>query len=338
MTSVRGERRDLPRAVLAAVFRHARGLRRQVAGDELFLLAVAGLDDDPPARRALHAEGITAERLLTEVRTTGDDVAEPPRLLTYSPLCYRVHGIAEGMAACLGDGTIAPEHILLALVWDPETTSSQLLWRLGASRERIVAHLAASGVPVPPSPLPVQQEVEWGERVWFDRDQVQQVLDHIRENVPAGTGWGFSYDRDRAWAHAEAGVGLEALVREALPPAIALRRIDHVTLAMPPGREDDAVSFYEGALGLRAVPEPEPMARRGGRWFQGDGVRLHLAVEDDLRPGRSARPALLVRGLDLLAERLRQAGVEVRAGEQELHVEDPFGNPIELLERHRAEE
>ena len=41
-------------------------------------------------------------------------------------------------------------------------------------------------------------------------------------------------------------------------------RLDHVQLAMPPGREAEAEAFYSGLLGLVRLPKPEPLAARGG--------------------------------------------------------------------------
>jgi 4-hydroxyphenylpyruvate dioxygenase-like putative hemolysin len=36
--------------------------------------------------------------------------------------------------------------------------------------------------------------------------------------------------------------------------AVGIRRLDHVQLAMPAGREAEAVAFYEGLLGIPHVP------------------------------------------------------------------------------------
>jgi catechol 2,3-dioxygenase-like lactoylglutathione lyase family enzyme len=111
---------------------------------------------------------------------------------------------------------------------------------------------------------------------------------------------------------------------------------DHVQLAMPVGEEARAVEFFEGLLGLRQVPKSEPLASRGGCWFEGPGVKVHLGVEADFRPARKAHPALLVRGLDELVDQLQAAGLEVRTGDvvggrPQRFVDDPFGNRIELV-------
>jgi catechol 2,3-dioxygenase-like lactoylglutathione lyase family enzyme len=112
--------------------------------------------------------------------------------------------------------------------------------------------------------------------------------------------------------------------------------IDHVQLAMPGGREEEARWFYAGLLGIPEKAKPAELARRGGAWFESDALKIHLGVEADFRPARKAHPALLVRGLAPLVERLRKAGVDVvdepLAGHHRVYVTDPFGNRLELME------
>ena len=116
-----------------------------------------------------------------------------------------------------------------------------------------------------------------------------------------------------------------------------VRGIDHVQLAMPRGREDDARGFYADLLGLPEQPKPPNLAARGGCWFGAEGVQLHLGVEDGFRPAKKAHPALLVEDLPALVARLEQAGVEVVRDEplpgfDRVYAADPFGNRLELLE------
>jgi catechol 2,3-dioxygenase-like lactoylglutathione lyase family enzyme len=113
--------------------------------------------------------------------------------------------------------------------------------------------------------------------------------------------------------------------------------LDHVQLAMPAGQEDRAREFYGGLLGLTEAPKPPELARRGGVWFTGGALHLHLGVEQDFRPARKAHPAFVVERLDALVERCRQAEIEVAAdepidGRRRVFVHDPFGNRIELIE------
>jgi len=90
---------------------------------------------------------------------------------------------------------------------------------------------------------------------------------------------------------------------------MGIRALHHVQLAMPKTQEEAAIAFYQGLLGFTKVAKPPILAARGGVWFERGQVRVHLGVEDVLRPARKAHPAF-------------EGG----------YIEDPFGNRIELLE------
>ncbi len=122
---------------------------------------------------------------------------------------------------------------------------------------------------------------------------------------------------------------------------ILIEGIDHVQLAMPPGEEALARMFYVGVLGLREVRKPRALARRGGAWFVGPCVAIHLGVEAAFRPARKSHPALIVRDLEGAFQRLQASGVAVdwSAGAlpaRRCYLEDPFGNRIELVEARDA--
>ncbi len=114
-------------------------------------------------------------------------------------------------------------------------------------------------------------------------------------------------------------------------------RIDHVQLAMPAGREAEAIAFYEGVLGIPHVPKPDHLAVRGGCWFERGALKIHLGVEAEFRPARKAHPALVVDDVRGLAQAVAAAGGEVvddepLDGYDRVYVHDPFGNRIELLQ------
>lgn len=114
--------------------------------------------------------------------------------------------------------------------------------------------------------------------------------------------------------------------------------LDHVQLAMPTGGEGRAREFYVSVLGLVERPKPADLAIRGGCWFAGPGVELHLGVEEPFRPAAKAHPALLVSDLEVLRSRLRDFGISFIPGQAlEGYVRgdicDPFGNRIELMQR-----
>jgi catechol 2,3-dioxygenase-like lactoylglutathione lyase family enzyme len=112
--------------------------------------------------------------------------------------------------------------------------------------------------------------------------------------------------------------------------------IDHVQLAMPAGQEGKARKFYAELLGMREIPKPAELLKRGGCWFESGPVQVHIGVEEDFRPARKAHPALRCANYDGLVEKLRAAEVEVTEtedipGVRRCHMHDPFGNRIELV-------
>lgn len=114
--------------------------------------------------------------------------------------------------------------------------------------------------------------------------------------------------------------------------------LDHVQLAMPAGGEDMARAFYCGVLGLTERPKPPDLAARGGCWFTGPGVELHLGVEEPFRPAAKAHPGLLVADLAQMRARLSAHGASFREGTAlrgyaRGDTVDPFGNRIELMQR-----
>jgi catechol 2,3-dioxygenase-like lactoylglutathione lyase family enzyme len=114
--------------------------------------------------------------------------------------------------------------------------------------------------------------------------------------------------------------------------------LDHIQLAIPPGGEERAREFYGRTLGLVEVAKPEPLAGRGGCWFAGPGVQLHLGVETPFAPAQKAHPAFLVRDLAACERALRAAGAAITPDATLPHVRrfyatDPFGNRVEFIQQ-----
>jgi catechol 2,3-dioxygenase-like lactoylglutathione lyase family enzyme len=106
---------------------------------------------------------------------------------------------------------------------------------------------------------------------------------------------------------------------------------------MPPGKESEARSFYEGVLGIPEVPKPANLEKRGGCWFVRGSLKIHLGVDHDFRAARKAHPALLVEDLAALKALIEAAGYSFNTDEpladyDRIYVNDPFGNRIELME------
>lgn len=119
--------------------------------------------------------------------------------------------------------------------------------------------------------------------------------------------------------------------------AIELIAIDHVQLAMPPGAEAIARSFYVDVLGLREVPKPAELADRGGCWFTTGSVDVHLGSDEPFAPATRAHPAFVVHDVDVARRTLVAAGVAVLDDPSGVDVRrcyafDPFGNRIELVD------
>ncbi len=113
--------------------------------------------------------------------------------------------------------------------------------------------------------------------------------------------------------------------------------IDHVQLAMPAGREDEARAFFVGILGFVEIPKPPELAARGGVWFRSSAVSIHLGVDSAFTPAKKAHPALRCNDYAHTVARLRARGIMVTPdplpfnGKDHCYIGDPFGNRIELI-------
>jgi catechol 2,3-dioxygenase-like lactoylglutathione lyase family enzyme len=120
---------------------------------------------------------------------------------------------------------------------------------------------------------------------------------------------------------------------------MTIHSVDHVQIAMPAGKEEQARAFYVDVLGFTEISKPAELVKRGGAWFQSQNVQLHLGVEAGFRPARKAHPAFLVSDFEELLARVQAAGYETDTSQPPLegykraHVFDPFGNRIELMEK-----
>src|SRR5882724_11018872 len=100
--------------------------------------------------------------------------------------------------------------------------------------------------------------------------------------------------------------------------------IHHVQIACPAGSEETLRAFFVGVVGLAEKSKPPGLAGRGGCWFSGGGIELHLGVEADFAPARKAHPGLLWPDLDALAGRLEAAGYPVVWSDELLALEPPL--------------
>ena len=115
------------------------------------------------------------------------------------------------------------------------------------------------------------------------------------------------------------------------------RRVDHVQLAIPRGKEAEARSFYVGILGLTEQLKPAELIDRGGMWLRSGDVAVHLGVDDDFHAAMKAHPAFRCADYEALVQCVRAHGARVVEdgslfdGSPHCYISDPFGNRIELI-------
>ena len=112
--------------------------------------------------------------------------------------------------------------------------------------------------------------------------------------------------------------------------------LDHVQIAMPAGGEAQARRFYGEILGMREIAKPDGLSSQGC-WFVAGTAHVHIGIDPDFAPARTAHPALLADDLAALEARLQAAGHAVEPGKPApLHhrffTHDPFGNRIECMQ------
>lgn len=119
-------------------------------------------------------------------------------------------------------------------------------------------------------------------------------------------------------------------------------RLQHTTIPMPPGGNDEARRFYGGVLGLPEKPVPSSLDSSHIVWFSvsDDGDELHVLAQEGVDPSISGQHlCLVVDDLEGIRTALQQDDVEI-GEEPHIHnrprfsFRDPFGNKVEITEIH----
>jgi len=118
---------------------------------------------------------------------------------------------------------------------------------------------------------------------------------------------------------------------------IDFKRLDHIQLCVPIGKEDEVRKFYTNILGLREIPKPEALIPNGGLWYQMSDIQLHIGTEDELNKSKR-HPAFEVADLAGARAHLEKHGIKIKEetpipGQIRFTFIDPFGNRIELLQK-----
>ncbi len=199
-----------------------------IGPDELLLGILHPEAGDSIAAVALRDSGVNARALteLVERRASKQEIEGGPQ---YNPAGYMLMSLAEGMAAALGASEVAPEHLLLAFLWDPDRSAWQLE-QIGSSREQVRARLADLGIDLPQAELPAPDPRRWGASVEVSLDELWILIRELHYVLPADAQFAFNHDWKKGWVKGTEGVDLAVYI----PRALARHR----RLNLPPNGDE----------------------------------------------------------------------------------------------------
>jgi catechol 2,3-dioxygenase-like lactoylglutathione lyase family enzyme len=113
------------------------------------------------------------------------------------------------------------------------------------------------------------------------------------------------------------------------------KRVNHINIAVPPGKLEDAMIFYTEIMGLKLIDRPSHLFKTPGYWFNMGEIQLHIGIEPEM-PVSTRHTAFEVDDIDAALKHLKdkvQISEEiVIPGWRRFSFYDPFGNRIELLQ------
>ena len=122
---------------------------------------------------------------------------------------------------------------------------------------------------------------------------------------------------------------------------VNVKRINHLTIAVPAGEHDKARAFYGGVLGLEEIPRPDALnAVYDLMWFRFLDILLHLDFTPPwTQPAENRHLAFEVEDLSAVRLYLQGKGATLRDAvsmpdRERFYLLDPFGNYFELIELH----
>ncbi|WP_223700411.1 VOC family protein [Sutcliffiella deserti] len=120
---------------------------------------------------------------------------------------------------------------------------------------------------------------------------------------------------------------------------ISVKRLHHIQLCIPFGKENRAREFYSNLLGFKEITKPASLLANGGLWYRVGDIELHIGVENIIEEKSKRHPAFEVEDIEDAKQYLLSKKVRVKEETPIPNVNrfsffDPFGNRIELLELH----
>ena len=123
---------------------------------------------------------------------------------------------------------------------------------------------------------------------------------------------------------------------------VKIKRLQHVSIGIEAGREDEARAFYGDALGLAEKRRPMGLKDRSLIWYDigEDEHEIHLIRTQTAHfgpPREGDHLCIEVDDIDGMRSQLAQHHVAVREtsvidNRPRLFVDDPFGNSVELVQ------
>lgn len=118
---------------------------------------------------------------------------------------------------------------------------------------------------------------------------------------------------------------------------IKFKRLDHIQICIPTGKEDEARRFYTDIIGLTEIPKPIELIANGGLWYQISDIQFHIGTENEINKSKR-HPAFEVTNIQAARTHLENCGVKIKEeiqvpGQIRFSFIDPFDNRIELLQK-----
>ncbi len=116
---------------------------------------------------------------------------------------------------------------------------------------------------------------------------------------------------------------------------IKFKQVDHIHIAVPPEKLEEAKDFYTNIIGLELTERPDHLFSSIGYWFNIADVQLHIGVEPPM-PVSTRHTAFevedVVTALEYLKDKVEILDEPEIPGRVRFAFHDPFGNRIELLQ------
>jgi ATP-dependent Clp protease ATP-binding subunit ClpA len=193
----------------------AERLRSTVIGPDEFLLALLHPDvGDSLAAQALRDCGVTREAVeeLARPHQWEEEIPDGPQ---YNPAGLHLQYMAEGIAAGRGDTEVGAEHLLLAYLWEPDHSASELE-QLGTSREQVRRQLEDLGVDLPQAELPARDPRRYGPEVDVPLDDLWILIRELSYVLPAEASFSFNHDWKNGWVALTEGLDAQEYIERAL--------------------------------------------------------------------------------------------------------------------------